>query len=372
MGINIKWDITYKCNLNCKHCMNGNLLGNIHDELTTNEVVSVINKLSKINVEYIQLLGGEPTARNDFLEIAQHFNNKKIFFGFNTNGLKFNDDKILREISKNRYLKNITFSIEGPTAAINDTIRGKNVFDITVKNLVKLVDMKKQYQLNNLNITVNMVITKLNKDYIADMIDFCLKIGIDTLTLLQLIPQGNATDIDIALDFNDELNIVKLIAQKYKKINNRLEIIPKFTTPLAKKYCENVLGLKFPDIAHGCKAGVDFVYMNNKGEVYPCDRYINKIKYRTDVENISLVNNEFYDILGLPGYDDIYIKTEGAEYYNGIEPCNSCEYLQKSCYPCPVADTISKQNIKNSKKKLNCLNFIKLISDYNYIQEKEI
>lgn len=23
MGVTIKWDITYKCNLNCNHCING-------------------------------------------------------------------------------------------------------------------------------------------------------------------------------------------------------------------------------------------------------------------------------------------------------------------------------------------------------------
>lgn len=46
MGLSIKWDITYKCNLFCKHCINGDLLNNKSEELRTEEVYSIIDNIS--------------------------------------------------------------------------------------------------------------------------------------------------------------------------------------------------------------------------------------------------------------------------------------------------------------------------------------
>lgn len=357
MGLKIKWDITYKCNLNCRHCVNGSHLGKIKDELSTDQIFSVIDKLSNINIDFVHLLGGEPTAREDFVEIMQYIDKKNIFFGFNTNGLKFNNDKLLKEIVENKHIKNIIFSIEGPTSEINDEIRGKNVFNITVNNLKKLIYLKKKYNLSNLTITVNTVLSKLNKDYIDDMIDFCIELNVDQLVLLQLIPQGNAKDINASLSFEDEVKTVELIAKRYSDIKNDLDIVPRFTRPLAMNYCKSVLGLDFPQVFHGCGAGIDFAYMNNKGELYPCDRYIEQVKEENSLSNLSLVNNNFYEIWGLPRYDDLYKITEGIEFYNNLDPCMNCEYLRSQCYPCP--STIRKTNditvIQNCKKFLNLI-----------------
>ncbi len=336
MAIKIKWDITYKCNLNCKHCVNGLFLGKTENELSKEEVFSVIDKLDGVSIDFIHLLGGEPTARKDFVDIMQYLDKKGIFFGFNTNGLKLNDDKILDEIVRNKHVKNIIFSIEGPTAEVNDRIRGKNVFNITINNLKRLIQIKEKYNFNNLTITINTVLSKLNMDYISEMIDFCIELRVDQFVLLQLIPEGNAKDTNASLSFEEEVKTVEVIAKKYSEIKDKLDIVPRFTRPIAMNYCKSVLGLEFPKVTHGCGAGVNFSYMNNKGELYPCDRYVEQIKEKNDVSNLSLVNNDFYDIWSLPGYDDLYKITEGIEFYKNLYPCINCEYLQSECYPCPV------------------------------------
>lgn len=360
MGLKIKWDITYKCNLNCKHCVNGEYIGKLDNELTTNQVFTVIDNLSRLNIDFVHILGGEPTAREDFIEIIRYMDKKNIFFGFNTNGLKFNDDKLLNEISVNKHIKNIIFSIEGPIAEINDNIRGKNVFNITINNLKRLIYIKEKYKLSNLIITINTVLSKLNKDYLNDMIDFCIDLGVDQLVLLQLINEGNAKNINASLNFEEEVEAIKIIANKYKSIKDKLDINPKFTRPLAIDYCKNILGLEFPEVIHGCGAGVNFAYMNNKGEVYPCDRYIEQIKKENILSNLSLVENEFYDIWGLPKYDELYKITEGTDFYQNLEPCKDCKYLRTYCYPCPL--TIKK--INNMATINSCKKFLDLIEKY--------
>lgn len=42
MGFILKWDITYKCNLHCAHCINGNFLGKTENELSLEEVKNII------------------------------------------------------------------------------------------------------------------------------------------------------------------------------------------------------------------------------------------------------------------------------------------------------------------------------------------
>lgn len=59
--ITIKWDITYKCNLMCNHCLNGNYLNNKETEIVYMDMVRIIDEINNnIPVKYIHFLGGEP------------------------------------------------------------------------------------------------------------------------------------------------------------------------------------------------------------------------------------------------------------------------------------------------------------------------
>jgi len=116
MGISIKWDCTYKCNLNCKHCINRKFLGDIANELTAYEFEEIIKNIeSTYKIDYIHILGGEPTTRKDFVDICKILEKYSIKFGFNTNSLLMNENLISKLLS-NKYLDNIVFSIEGDNA----------------------------------------------------------------------------------------------------------------------------------------------------------------------------------------------------------------------------------------------------------------
>lgn len=359
MGLNIKWDITHTCNLNCAHCIKGDDLGKIENELNMEEISNVLDKLSNLDIEYIHLLGGEPTARKDFVTIMKEFNLKGIDFGFNTNGLKMKDEKIINEIAYNKKIRNIVFSLEGPNPEINDLVRGKKVFDLTVDSIKKIVELKRTHNLENLKITINTVLSKANIDYISEMIDFCISLDIDQFVILQLLIEGNAINNDMSISLEEEIRIVEVIANKYNKVKDKLEITPRFTYPISAKYVKNVLNLEFPQIIHGCGAGTDFAYINNKGELFPCDRYVYQIKNDNCSEDISLTKNDFFDIWNLEGFDNIYILSEGIDFYKDIYPCNNCEFLQKTCYPCPL--TINKDSVDKTVK--GCERYLELIKE---------
>lgn len=336
MELNVKWDVTYKCNLNCAHCINGNLLGKIEDELSTEDVRKVIKKLKQAGVEYVHLLGGEPTAREDALEIFKYFNEENLNFGFNTNGLKLVKEDFRKAIVKNKNLVNVIFSLEGPNAEINDKIRGKKVFEVTTENLRKLIYAKKELARDNLRITVNTVVSRTNMNHIVEMIYFCKKLGVDEIVFLQFIPEGNGKTLNGSLSVEEELQIIADVAKCYENVHGEIDIKPRFVTPLAEEYAEKVLKLKFPKGYNMCGAGENFFYLNNKGELYPCDRYKKQIMQLNERQEINLVNNDFWEIATKEGFGELFQIAERESTYQDCEPCNHCKFLKKTCYPCPA------------------------------------
>lgn len=159
MAVNIKWDITYKCNLNCAHCLNGDFLGDIDQELNLAEIKDIVHSIKdEIDINYISLLGGEPTTRKDFMDICSFFEDEKIYFTFNTNALLLDEEKCIK-LSNFKYLKGIVFSIEGPNEYLNDKIRGKKVFNI-INNRIKMFNKYKNINKSNAKITCNTVLTR--------------------------------------------------------------------------------------------------------------------------------------------------------------------------------------------------------------------
>ena len=361
MSISIKWDITYKCNLFCDHCINGNSLSNTNTEPSLEETKQIINHLSEKNIDYIHLLGGEPTMQQNFIEILNYFNEKNIPFGFNTNGLLLGHNNMIHDIAHLKCFRNIVFSIEAPIAEINDSIRGKAVFEKTISNVEKMVRYKKENDLQHFHITINMVLCQTNKDYLIPMIKYCVALGVDELCLLQLIAQGNAQDKNISLTFDDELKLVKEIADIYSSVKDVIRIVPRFVRPMAIDYANKVLGKEFPSIEHGCGAGTKFAYITNQGMLYPCDRYQQAVIEKCDnPKALSLIDNSFDEIWKLDGFGDIFSCISHEDFCQEVVPCNNCAYLKETCYPCPV------NMIGGTKKakEISCIQYSKLIREH--------
>lgn len=263
-----------------------------------------------------------------------------------------NRKEILEELLANKHFKNIVFSLEGSTAEVNDAIRGKNVYVHTVKNIKNLIQLKEEHNREDIIVTINTVLCKKNIDDIKIMIELCLDLHVNEFVILQFIVEGNAINNDESISFEDELKVIELIAEYYSKVKNKLRIVPRFTYPLAKLYAEKVLNREFPEIVHMCGAGTDFAFLNNRGELFPCDRYENPILQINNRDNINLVKNDFWTIWSLDGYGDMFAKTESPYTYENITPCNKCEFLQKDCFPCPVKFDQNTEIINRSCSRL--------------------
>jgi mycofactocin radical SAM maturase len=117
----LTWEITYACNLSCIHCLSSSGRRDPR-ELTTAEAKSFIDELHDLQVFYVNIGGGEPMIRRDFMEIVDYAIGRGVGVKFSTNGA-FIDATTARRLAGTDYL-DVQISIDGTDEATNDAVRG--------------------------------------------------------------------------------------------------------------------------------------------------------------------------------------------------------------------------------------------------------
>ena len=132
---NVFFHILTQCNLNCRHCyINPSQHGTQHLSLPQIQyrLETLIRRSPKANLVF---LGGEPTLHPD-LAAAVH-SARRLGYGsitIDTNGYLFND--IMQKVTPED-VDFFSFSLDGPTAEVNDAIRGNGCFDACTAGLVR-------------------------------------------------------------------------------------------------------------------------------------------------------------------------------------------------------------------------------------------
>ncbi len=125
----LTWELTYACNLDCIHCLSSSGRRDPR-ELSTDECRAVIDELARLQVFYVNIGGGEPTIRPDFLELVEHSVARGVGVKFSTNGSRIDAD-MARRLAGTDYI-DIQLSVDGADAATNDAVRGEGSFDTAV------------------------------------------------------------------------------------------------------------------------------------------------------------------------------------------------------------------------------------------------
>lgn len=83
-----QWEITCRCNLRCVMCYTDcyNRPEKIREELTTGEILRIMDELADAGCVELCLTGGEPLARPDFREIYEHAHARGFLITIFTNG----------------------------------------------------------------------------------------------------------------------------------------------------------------------------------------------------------------------------------------------------------------------------------------------
>jgi MoaA/NifB/PqqE/SkfB family radical SAM enzyme len=100
--VNVTWEVTFKCNLSCVHCLSDSGPKR-QGELTTEECLRVIDDLSDLKVFQFNIGGGEPFMRPDFLDIMDYAHEKGMVTCISTNGTLI-DEETARRLIRGWYI----------------------------------------------------------------------------------------------------------------------------------------------------------------------------------------------------------------------------------------------------------------------------
>ncbi|MEG2788780.1 MAG: radical SAM protein [Romboutsia sp.] len=305
----ISFSLTNRCNLKCDYCCVDSKIENI-DYLDTNEVKKAIDNIAKLNPRVLTISGGEPMLRGDFLEILAYAKEKfkgKIILATNATLIK---DVQIDEIING--LHAIEISLDGYDELSCSKIRGKGVFGKVI-NTIKLIKSK----------------------------------GFDNISTSLVIGKNNANDVGKFNKLSEELGVESII-RNFVSIGRGSEN--------SCRYLENELNISYIDKddyidknslnANMCKAGANQIFIDCKGDVYPCPnlRYedlkmFNILEFEESILN-SILNRDM----------EIFDRFDNLKPVN-IDGCKDCD-INVFCSTCPS----QMYTLKKDKKmfEANC------------------
>jgi radical SAM protein with 4Fe4S-binding SPASM domain len=114
-------ELTFRCNEKCIHCFNPRSKYDASTDLTTDEVLKLINDLYVAGIYDIAFTGGEVSLRDDFCTILNECRKLNLAFSVSTNG-QMPPEKLERILSY--YPHTIGISIYSANPEIHDAITG--------------------------------------------------------------------------------------------------------------------------------------------------------------------------------------------------------------------------------------------------------
>ena len=150
--MNVTWEVTLACNLSCAHCLSA--AGSAHpEELDGGQCRRLIDQLAALRVFQVNIGGGEPFVRRDFMDLLAHAHARGLVTCVSTNGLCI-DDGLAKDLSRLKQLY-LQVSLDGATAEVNDRIRGAGTFQRVLSAMGHLAA-------NRVPFSINTVLTRLS------------------------------------------------------------------------------------------------------------------------------------------------------------------------------------------------------------------
>lgn len=147
--VNVTWEVTYACNLSCLHCLSDS--GRKQPgELSTDQGFRIIDQLAGLKVFQVNIGGGEPFLRPDFLDLMDYAHQKGIVTCISTNGTLIDEETARRLDHRLVYIQ---VSLDGATASSNDAVRGSGSF----QRVIKALDCLRR---RDIEVSINTVLTR--------------------------------------------------------------------------------------------------------------------------------------------------------------------------------------------------------------------
>ncbi len=335
-------ELTEACNNSCHYCYNvWKLEGHKKEkrkELSMEEWKFAIDKLHReTSCICITLSGGEPTLREDFLEILYYIHSKHIEPMLITNGSNLSSGLI--HACMERGVRVFEVPLLGPSREIHNEIAGNDCWDKIIEGVVEI-------RAYGGRPVVVFVATKKNLPFFEETLKLAIAIESDSMMLNRFNAGGEGFRyIDSLMpdveEFEKAMDIANTYSQQYRyMISSSIPVQP----------CLIDVN-KYPYIRAGfCAAGTDSGYftIGPDGLMRPCNHSSRILG--------NFLTEKFEDIIKKPE-----VKEFKTAFPNICGPCphvafcqGGCKAAAEVCYGSVKGlDPFLKRNLERQKKFLS-------------------
>ncbi|MDY6935930.1 MAG: radical SAM protein [Spirochaetota bacterium] len=183
------FSLTDICNLDCKYCFieakyhPPDSPEPMHHKLSTKEVCNIIDNIAEAGTEIVMFAGGEPTLREDLIEIVS-YTSRRLSVAMNTNGY-LSDERLCWSLAR-AGLSQVKVSVDG-LQENHDWNRGQGSFQKTMKALTN-------YRIAGIpKVMLIMTLSSNNYDELESMVRLSMEMGVD-FTMVEFLPIGKASE----------------------------------------------------------------------------------------------------------------------------------------------------------------------------------
>lgn len=258
--LEIYFDYTSKCNMQCTYCYNRENLNNC--TMPQEDVKRLMNNFYDLGIMRVHLAGGEPTIDYDGLKnYIKSGREKNMIISMATNGSLLND-RICELLTTNDLLS-VSISLDRADEKTNDLQRGNNSYKRACDGIKRLIKYKKKNN-SNLEICIKPVFDlDMTEHDVKELIDLSENLGIDKLKF------ANPERCEY-----HELGYYGKVREKYysnlemiSNIRNNYQGNLTITTPTNPAVFSFDIGL---EENNGCIGGQELLTINPNGAITPC------------------------------------------------------------------------------------------------------
>ncbi len=318
----VHWSVTGSCNASCRHCF---ITEHQHGQtdLSTDEMLQVIQKLADASVRNISLTGGEPLTRKDLpVLLKAMYDSHMCVSRLCTNGFLL-DDNLLDLFQKYDMHPEVQISFDG--VGHHDWMRR-----VPGAEKLAIAAIKKCHE-RGLHTAVSMCVHKGNLHTLKETVQFIAKIGADDFRICAVQPIGDFTEEKgLSLFSNEEmfqiyLDYLPVLLKEKPDIN---VMMAGFLTinPTHPEDCSVIPCLHSctdPELNRTCTGIDSSFYISDEGRVLPC--ILTAGTFLED-ECLKLTEHSLDECMNGAAYKHFRELTAG-DLLNNNPDCADCRYL---------------------------------------------
>lgn len=246
--LNGEIDLTYHCNLKCGHCYG--VCEPAKKELTTEEVIRVLDEIRQAGCLWLLLSGGEPLLRKDFWEIYAYAKKEGFIITLFSNGTLITPELVSRLREYPPF--SVEVSLYGATRETYERVTGvPGSFERCIKGIHLLLK-------HGLPLKIKTTVLTLNQDELWQMKKYVEEeLGVEFRFDAVISPKLNGSKEPCSLRIPPE-EVVKLDLADEKRLEGWKEVCERFWGPLHS------------DTLYNCGAGVSSFHIDPYGVLRIC------------------------------------------------------------------------------------------------------